>query len=446
MERIVFSVDLFRKNGVHFPSTFKMRESVDYRKMDNMERNFSGDSIKLGSALKRIKDRTSINYFNNIQTAQADAQYFAINTFPAYRMLLPDVLMDDWLSIVCPHQEHKRDHSFHQHLTAYIVSELLVGGDSGKGLALTKDKTLLDECARMLLEKDGTKYLRDYYASLYPRDIPEGYYKQLWAKEVFYHTAIIAALFHDIGYPWQFLNKVGGSVELVNKEGGLIHESVGRSIFDYIEKRLLVYPFYGYSETPRLRPTAPWDAEVVKLIDDAYRNTHGFPGSLAFMYLNDSVRKFMGNLSVKQANIRFIQDWASVGIMMHDMVRQYYGKKKNPDQPRFKLSMDKDPLSCIIGLADVLEEFGRPMAKFNVGKNSLGVSFDDPCKKTEINIDKNTLRITYYYSSVAEKIKNEERRKKEIDDYFRTLTGYIDLSAIGIDKVLCDVRTRSSKK
>ncbi len=437
-----FSVDLFKQKGIQFPTAFSMKESLDYKKLCRLENQFSEKGIKIGTALKRLKQRTSIDYFNHIQAAQTDAQQFAINTFPPYKLLLPDVLMDDWLSIMGPHQKRRRDHSLHQPLTAFIVSELLGGGAAGKGLTLQNGKTLLGECARLFLEMPGTEYLRNYYLELYPQGLPpEGYIRENWARAIFYHTAITAALFHDIGYPWQFLNKVGCSIEMVNKEGGGIQQSSGNGIYDQIKDRLLIYPFYGYSDTPQKKPTTLWDREVESLIGAAYTRTHGFPGALAYMYLNDAVRKFMGDHNLKQAECRFIQDWATVGIMMHDMVGQYYGKNNGPDEPRYKLSIEKDPLSCLIAIADILEEFGRPLAKYTAQDDKVETRFEYPCNLTRVEVTDNVLEITYLYDSKSEKAANEPWRKKEVEDYFRVPSGYIDLSGIGIERVTCKVKS-----
>ena len=438
-----FSVDLFREKGIRFPTTFKMKESLDYRSFHRMVKALSKDGVKIGTALRRLKERTPRDYYNRILLSQTEAQKYAINSFPLYKLLLPEVLMDDWLSIICPQLKGKRDHSLHQPLTAYIVSELLRGGKDGRGLVLPTGQTLLEECANMFLEKPGTKYLRDFYCDLYRQGIPqEDYMRKSWAKDLFYQTAIIAALFHDIGYPWQFMNKVGSSIGLINREGMSMGKSMEKSVFEYIEERLLAYPFYAYSDIPLHRPTATWNLEVIRLVDEAYRKTHGFPGALAYMCLNDSIRKFTGDLSMKQADCRFIQEWAAVGILMHDMVWQYYGKNKHPDQPRFRLFMDKDPLSCIIAMADVLEEFSRPSAFFKPtdgDKDGVCVSFKSSCTKTVINVNANTLEITYHYSSIDEKIINEKGRKDEIKNYFEKPLGYIDLSAVGIERVVCKV-------
>ena len=126
--------------------------------------------------------------------------------------------------------------------------------------------------------------------------------------------------------------------------------------------------------------------------------------------------------------------------MMHDMVGQYYGKEKRPDQPRFKLEMDKDPLSCIIAMADILEEFGRPLAKYSVNNKEIVTRFDNPCEQTKVEVKNKTLEVTYIFKSKAEKVRNEKWRKDEVADYFRVPSGYIDMSAIGIERVSCSVK------
>lgn len=212
-----------------------------------------------------------------------------------------------------------------------------------------------------------------------------------------------------------------------------------KGILDYFKNSLLIYPFYGYSDIPLKRPTLHWDKEVQKLVDCAYRNTHGFPGALAFMYLNDVIRKFPNKTNHMHADCRFIQNWATLGIMMHDMVDQYYGKNKNPDEPRYKLEIDKDPLSCIIALADVLEEFGRPKAKFKASDKKVDINFEYPCDQTTVEIKNKTLEITYLYNTKADKANNEKWREDEINKYFHKPSGYIDLSAIGIERATCRV-------
>jgi len=437
--KLEFSLDQFKKNGISFRNTFGMKPSLDYFRLYELEGQFN-KGIGLKIALGRLKERTPSDYYNEIEASQTEARTFANHVFPAYRLLLPEVLMDDWLSIMGPHQKNRRDHSLHQPLTAFIVSELLGGGDPEKALDVN-GKSLLSLCAEILCKDKRTTYLRDFFENLYPYGLPRNVFaRKTWAEAIFYQTAITAALYHDIGYPWQFVNKVKGNIDIINRIGANTVYKGSTGVSEQIRDRLLQYPFHEYSDIPQYASTAVWDKEVERLVDKAYRETHGFPGALAFTWLNDYVRKFSGSPDLKQANIRFVQEWASVGIMMHDMVWQYYGKNKTPDNPRYKLSMSTDPLSCLIAMADVLEEFSRPKAKYSVNKLDIVTSFNPSCNSTTVKVRGRKLFIIYKYPSRGEAVRQREDRMKEINSYFNPTNGYIDLSTIGIDKVVCKVK------
>ena len=111
------------------------------------------------------------------------------------------------------------------------------------------------------------------------------------------------------------------------------------------------------------------------------------------------------------------------------------------DEPRYKLSIEKDPLSCLIAMADILEEFGRPLAKYTAEADKVETRFEYPCNMTRVEVNGNVLVITYLYDSKSEKAANEPWRKKEVEDYFRVPSGYIDLSEIGIERVTCAVKS-----
>ena len=64
------------------------------------------------------------------------------------------------------------------------------------------------------------------------------------------------------------------------------------------------------------------------LIEKGLRDSHGLPGALGFMCLNDKIRKFSQIPSLKEASYRLVLDWAAVGIMMHDMEGLYWDDKK----------------------------------------------------------------------------------------------------------------------
>ena len=418
---MLFSIDLFKQKNIALESVFKMEGSIDMSRLNKMREDWkANDGVDYADALGVIGQRTSINYFNEIQAAQSGAIDFSRSLFPAYEFLLADVIYDDWMSIVDPHQNHKRDHSVHQPLTAFVVSELL-----------------------------GTVYLREYLHDLYPsiklEKIETEQSRNMMAETLFYEATVMAALFHDIGYPWQYIKNVCSGIGFANETVNTGISFSAEGIYEQIKDRLLIYPFYGYSASAMNHQTARVKQEVLCNIEEAFNSTHGFPGALAFQQLNDVVRLFPMNIKYNDAIFRFMQDWAAVGIMMHDMVRQYYGGKdghirgKKPDHPQYRLSFDTDPLSCLIAMADIFEEFARPFAKFKSYNKGVVARFEYPCEKTEVTVDGKTLHVKYTYADKALAAGNRGRREKEVDDYFNDECGFVNLASIGIEKAVCEV-------
>lgn len=433
-----FSVDNFRTANTHYPRVFSMKGAVDQSIYHKLEDAWKKRCVGESAIFDKMKNRVSIDYFNDFRAAQTTAISYSEFVFPGYKFLLQEVLMDDWLSIMDPHTKGKRDHSFHQPLTAYIVSSLLGNGDSSQGLKVGSI-SLLHLLAKQFVNSPKTKYLRDYFLSLYPKGLPPEAVRQSWAEAVFYQTALVAALFHDIGYPWQYVIKISRGVDVAGlsdiKQIGLSTNK----LLEMISDRLLIYPFFGYSDTSRKRPVSVWKDELLQLMNKAFYSTHGFPGALAFTYLNDVLRVFPYDMSWNVAVARFIQDWAAVGILMHDMPKIYKGNGNRPEYPFLRLYADTDPLSCLIALADILEEFGRPSSKFTAYRKGIITRFEQPCEYTEINVKDNILEIVYKYETKTFAAKNITWRQEEVNDYFNDINGYIDLSAIGIEKVTCKV-------
>ena len=284
-----------------------------------------------------------------------------------------------------------------------------------------------------------TEYLRDYFISLYPDygKIHNGICLKL-ARDVFYETAVISALFHDMGYPWQYINRLDKSIVAADFRLPIDTAVESRDILDMIKNRLLIYPFYGYSLTNKNRPISTWEKRLLVLFEKSLHSTHGFPGSLAFIYLQDRIRLFPTDTSFNEAVCRFIYDWAAVGIMMHDMPKIYKGEGKRPQNVFLRTSFETDPLSSLITLADVLEEFHRPAANYSaVGNESVQVDYRYPCIQTKLELQGDTLGVSYIYSDKALAAQNRRIRTAEIDDYFNPKQGFVDLSYLGINSVTC---------
>ena len=66
---------------------------------------------------------------------------------------------------------------------------------------------------------DGTKYLKEYLLNTH---VLEGENKELWLdktcskelwKAIFIEAAYLAAVFHDMGYPWRYVNILTSKLE-----------------------------------------------------------------------------------------------------------------------------------------------------------------------------------------------------------------------------------------
>lgn len=436
---MIFDYEDFACSADFFPRYFNILWSVNKDSYLRLEKEYDKKGISVPAALDSIMQRVPKKYFFKMTSAQLDAISYSECVFPAYRFILPDALIDDWLSIMDPHKEHCRDHSLHQPLTAYIVAKLLGYGDPTKAFSL-KNGDLLTICTRYILSSPKTAYLREYFKSLYPdyKKIPKGIHFKL-AQDFFYETAIISALFHDMGYPWQYIDRLNESILAADFRLPADIQTQSKGILNMIENRLLIYPFYGYSLTSKNHPISTWGKNLLLLFDKSLHKTHGFPGSLAFIHLQDKIRLFPTEFDFNEAVCRFIYDWAAVGIMMHDMPKIYKGKGEKPENTFLRTSFEADPLSSLIATADILEEFHRPSVKFTApyDENNIRVDFEYPCNQTIMELKNDTLQISYVYKDDAQTAKNKRFRASEIDDYFNPIQGFIDISSLGIKKVEC---------
>ena len=442
METMIFSYNDFASNRGFHPKFYNTFYSIDRQIYRKMEQSYDKDGKRVTTVLDDIMCRTSKEYFSKIYAAQTEAISYSEYVFPAYKFILPDALMDDWLSVMDSHKKHCRDHSLHQPLTSYIVAKLLGYGLSAEALVIN-GIDLLSICSDWLMNSPNTQYLRDYFHSLYPKcqNIPKTIRKKI-ARDVFYETAVISALFHDMGYPWQYVNRLTDSISAADFRIPADSVVNAENVLDMINNRLLIYPFYGYSEVCKNRPVCTWAKKVITLFDESMRKTHGFPGALGFTYLQDIIRRFPCDYSLNDALFRFVMDWAAMGIMMHDMPKIYKGVGVNPDNPFLRVSFETDPLSSLIAMADILEEFHRPAAEFRtVTNNGVGVEFEFPCVSTDVTCNKDHMVIHYRYKTGKDVARNIRFRYKEIEDYFKPYKGFIDVSPLGIRDVSCVVTT-----
>lgn len=409
--------------------------NIDKKKYIILEDEFNLEGLKISETFEGLRLRTGKKYFRKVYPAQSSALNFSESSFPAYRFLMSDVLTDDWLAIVDCHKKFSRDHALHQPLTSYIVCKLLGGGISSKSFEINGNN-LLDLCVKKIFESPKTTYLKEYLRKLDPNsDLLDDNLlsREIW-KSLFFETAMVSAIFHDIGYPWQYINRLNKSLNISDFNLKQLPSNV-KHIQEKFKNRLIMHPFHGYNSSTFDTP-CNWDEKLSSLISCSLSHTHGFCGALGFLYLNDIIRKYPNSKNIAAQHLCI--EWAALGIMMHDMKGIYWGKSKN-DQPEndfLRLEFDKDPLSCIITLADVIQDFERPTVSFlHKTKDDSIFKYDFSCESTSLELIGDTLKIKYFFKDDDERIKSIDFKKTEEREYFDTNYGYIDLSSIGIKKV-----------
>lgn len=439
-----FNYQDFLRHDFYRPDTFRALGSVSPESILQLQKDYDKEGKKVVNALWQLHRRTTPDYFRKVYRAQTEALTYSKKVFPTYKFIMPDALADDWLSTVDWHKEFPtRDHSLHQTLTAYIVAKLLGNGDAKYSLKLPHGRNLLDWCVDTILDGPKMAYFRNYAGSLGAdyKSQSEGM-QRMWAKDLFYETAVTAALFHDMGYPWQYVNRLAKSIEVAEYSDSMTVVTSAKITKDAIKNRLLVLPFYGYSETNMRHASSAYEKEVMKLIDRGLKESHGLPGALGFMCLNDKTRSYHQIPPIMEASYRLLLDWAALGIMMHDMKDLYWDDKDKirPKNKMLRLSFDVDPLSSIIAMADILEEFQRPSANFRKtlpDSQSVDLSYDFPCVGVKIRIRGCVLHFFYSYNSSLAAASNKKRRTDEITQYFDPSNGYVDLSPLGIKDTVC---------
>lgn len=421
----------FSGANIKYPQNFNEPSSLDRARVLQFEQDHSNDQNQFQYCMDRLKERTTDEYFRKVNSAQNAAMDYSRSVFPAYKYILPEVITEDWLSMVDWHKKRPtRDHSVHQPLTAYVVAKLLGYGDSSLSLDTPSGK-LLDKCVEVLLQSPGTEYLRNYFTRLYPgfTTMPMEH-KTMWAKNMFYEAAIISALFHDMGYPWQYINKLSLNLTEANYTDGTTPLAEGDKLLNQIQGHLLEYPFYEYQPFTPMQSQNRMGFEIKTILKESFLKTHGFPGALGFITLNSKLRKTPAQDNLQESTLHFILEWASVAIMMHDMAGYYRGETEGAiANPYLRIHFDIDPLSCVIALSDVLEEFERPKATF---KQGMPIDYSFTCKGTEVDASSGVFKVVYKFSTNEEVRDSSESRKGEISDYLNPNDGFLDLSCLGI--------------
>lgn len=401
---------------------------VDPSKFENLFDTFGRESkhIKSLSVFDELSQRMSKKYFQAVFLAQLRALHFASRRFPAYSIIMPEDLAEDWLATVDFHKKFSRDHSLHQPLTAYVVAKLLGYGDERRSFRVPAGcGNLLGLCTDSIILRN--QYLQHYALA---EGLPESlFHNQVLArcfwKDMFYKTAIMSALFHDIGYPWQYVGRINDSLKMCSP---LLHpnDSISSFILKEMGDRLSFLPFHKYLYGPQVMAIGERQEteQLIKLALD----THGLPGAIAFLSLHDAI-KASHSLSPLSHIQSFSIEWAALGILMHDMV---HIQQKNVLHS-LRIDFQKDPLSSIVSMADFIEEFNRPNVSFSSFYKWSQASFGNACSNVKVEISADAVfQVKMRYNSEGAAALAGRSKAKETEEYFNLSSGFIDLSSIGV--------------
>ncbi|MBO4587487.1 MAG: hypothetical protein J5711_01110 [Bacteroidales bacterium] len=372
-----FSYDDFRENYLHSDalmplSPLKPLEIIDMGKYDKALDDW-GIERRIRKTFDELERRLGSKYFSEFERVQTKVKEYGSFMFPLYKILFLDIACEDWLSLVDFHKGFSRDHSVHQPLTAYIVCKLLGGGDIAESFQI-QDASLLDKALDVIIDGQGTKYLRDRLAFYDSSSKLLSGDRNAW-KAVFYQTAIITAMYHDLGYPWQFIDRMHDFLKDDILLCGRLPKG-SSAIHSYItahNEELMFRPFYNYGESG-----ASTDDIKEDLFEHILHNSHGLPGALAYHAYNNEYCSKTPTDSF--GLIKFCQEWSCLAILMHDMQKAH--ATKDSSFPR--LDFNTDPLSYIIALADTLEDFNRPSASIDKTETGCEIKYTFPSLSVEL--------------------------------------------------------------
>jgi hypothetical protein len=429
-----------RRGLIPFPAALVPYSEVCPRRFRALEALHARSKHSLRNALDAVRARVDRDQFGKIHALQVRTLGHSRRAFPAYRFILPEVIANDWLASVDWRKFH-RDHVVHQPQVAYVALSLLDGLD-------INGQPLIEHCLDHVLRLVQTGYLglalkgmgigqNDLFISNHPTT------RGLW-RSVFREAAFLAALFHDIGYPWQYANRLEEKLPAAHDGRHPVTPSAEAVLREFNE-RLVMLPFEGYRTDTSARP-AHWTEEKLSLIETCLAESHGLPGALFFLYLNDGVRPYPSerNHPVRRLCI----EWAAMAILMHDLQRAYWKGIAEPvANPHLRLKCEVDPLSCVLTLADTVQDFERHSARFSTiptpAGDELRVRYPVACTATEVDFDAGTqtLRMNYVMNTPRDTVLKLARLPEEETMLFDPGRGFVDFSACGVRRVTLRART-----
>lgn len=364
-------------------------------------------------------------------------QKYATGLFPGFGFIAREIAQEEWLSLMDTHKAFHRDHIFHQTQVAIIVNELL------SDIVFEKDgllvQNILDENPEII--SDGQISLLDLIAyQLYQNASKKGYFSDfmvalksqspfldirnngivafnLW-RYIARTAAITAALYHDMGYPFQFINRIEQELDPLTNNRSLKKARTDIT-FRLFQSRLFMRALAGY----RTFDCVTRSDEIDRIRDiqaEAMANTHGLPGAISFLSIHDSLEDY-SRIGENKIN-SLIKEISATAILMHDMQKIYGAPVKNP---HLRLSFKKDPVSFVVTLADQLQEYGRSSLVSENGKQPEGrihLGIEHLCCGTRITIIEDFLTIIYQFCGQKSPPPSSSKKKRIAAERLRLRT------------------------
>lgn len=425
--KMEFTYDDFRDNYLHSASLMPVAPLNPLSIIDEVKLSKVIDKDKINARVRttfnELEKRMGGEYFAEFERVQTRAKEYGSFVFPAYKILFLDVACEDWLSLLDFHKGFSRDHSVHQPLTAYIVCKLLGEGVPAKAFQIS-GVSLLEKVLDVIMTSPDSRYLLDRLAQKDPTSPLLQGNRELW-KCVFYQTAIITAMYHDLGYPWQFIERMHDFLKDDMLLCGRLAEN-SPLVAEYVNEHkdeLMFRPFYNYGKGGLTSANIN-----VELFDKFIHKSHGVIGALAYHAYNEEYRSAVNTST--SALIEFCQEWSSLAILMHDMQKAY----AQVGSGFSKLDFNTDPLSYIISLADTLEDFNRPNAEFKIKQKGCEIEYSFPSLSVELEENEGVAEIRYTMSPKT-KDEQEEKKVKDQKELFDQPDGYFDLASVGLTQL-----------
>lgn len=403
--------------------------------------------------INNIRMRLPREDFGNLMRSVVLTHYYAKVYFPAYKALVNEFVNEEWLALVDYHKKFHRDHIVHQPKVNWVGHELLKLEVASPYSGLPGKKRIIDHMIDVITGSafsipSECGYLRRYGIQI---GLPEQYFdckwvnknnwRELWWYDVIKESFFLAALFHDIGYPINYLKKIDKDLNIQFPLEMYPAESVVSFCKKY-EDRLLFYPLHDYQAIDTHSFPFDWEESFRRMLTRSFSETHSIQGAMTFLYLNDLIRKFPLSGSPRPDK-QFIVDLAAMMILMHDMAGVYMELEQDDSVfptvvrvkeipfPQLRVKFHRDPFSFLLLMADLLQDFGRSNAEFE--EPDKVASFKCSAKCTAVNLTVNhtrkNLHIDCLYSNEKEAINQRNRflpanRLKFFDRH----TGFIDYS------------------